>query len=123
MRGWLARDFSALSQVACGGAYDILVFTETWLAEGAEVPEMPGFVAVSAVARPAGRGSPRGGIVCMYVCMYYILCMQVKMTYDTGSNGTGACSSGRGSKAQNKQNHKQNQATPHPTGLKATQAR
>lgn len=69
VHGWLSRDASALWQVTCGdGEHDVLVFTETWLSEGEDAPELPGFAVAVNLPRRRKRqqagvgGGARGGI-------------------------------------------------------------
>lgn len=64
VRGRLANDPSVLLEVINAERYDILVFTETWLREDADAPELPGFTPVCNQPRNRRlqKGSARGGI-------------------------------------------------------------
>lgn len=64
VHGWLSRDASALSQAIRGADYDVLVFTETWLAPEADAPELAGFTLSLNLprSRRLQRGGTRGGI-------------------------------------------------------------
>lgn len=64
VHGWLAKDALAVTQAIKGADYDVLVFTETWLREGQDAPELAGFTASLNLprSRRLQRGGTRGGI-------------------------------------------------------------
>jgi len=65
VRGQLSRGVAELAQAAAG--QDVLVFTETWLGEGQQAPDIAGFRAVQ-YNRPRAllSGQARGGLACYF---------------------------------------------------------
>ena len=65
VRGQLSRGVGELAQAAVGR--DVLVFTETWLGEGQQAPDIAGFRSLQYV-RPHAllRGQARGGLACYF---------------------------------------------------------
>ena len=69
VHGWLSRDSSVLtSQVFGEGDVDVLVLTETWLQEGREAPELPGYTLALNLPRTKKlqRGGPPSGGIAVY---------------------------------------------------------